>query len=493
MSTEILLLIGAIFFLFIVFIIVIWFLFRNRGQDEADKKDPEIAQETTQPIDTPVEKPKDPIIINDPPGKTEPGPAPIALEKGTPVTSKDGEGKIRILIVDDNADTVENVKRLLYFEDDMEVLGQAYDGREGIERAKDLNPHIVLMDINMPDMDGITATQIMGQQTPYAQVIIMSVQSDSQYMRQAMSAGARDFQPKPFTMDELVGCVRRVYNLSLPIYQQYDMAQTKQTHQTPQGDNNQSSTPSIQTRPIIVVYSPKGGTGTTAVAANLAIALQEAYKDIVLVDANLQFGDVMVHLHARPERTISNLIGMDEIEMELLSQVLVEHKSGLKLLLAPPKPEDAELISPAMLSQIVKSLKSSFNAIIVDTATLLTEHTLAVLDIADYILVVTTPELTSVKNTKLLFDVFQALEFPLSQIDVIVNRADIPNAISPEQIKAVLKLQQTFSIPNDPKIHIAINRGQSVFEGADPPVAQQFTMIAEIVWEKVTELHTLPA
>ena len=91
--------------------------------------------------------------------------------------------------------------------------------------AIELKPHIVLMDINMPDMDGITATQKMSLQSPFSQVVIMSVQNDQHYMKRAMAAGARDFQAKPFTSEELVGCVRRVYNLGLRTYQQFEAAE----------------------------------------------------------------------------------------------------------------------------------------------------------------------------------------------------------------------------------------------------------------------------
>ena len=94
-------------------------------------------------------------------------------------------GKIRVLIVDDVSETRENIRKLLQFENDVEVVGAAANGRAGIEAAKDLKPDVILMDINMPDMDGITATEHIKQILPSAQIIILSVQSDSNYMRRA--------------------------------------------------------------------------------------------------------------------------------------------------------------------------------------------------------------------------------------------------------------------------------------------------------------------
>src|SRR5690554_6583344 len=121
--------------------------------------------------------------------------------------------KIRVLIVDDFADTRESLSRLLRFEDDIEVVGTAPDGPKTIEIARQIQPDIVLMDINMPGMDGIQATEILGREVPASQVIMISVQGEADYLRRAMLAGARDFLTKPFTSEELTGTIRRVHEL----------------------------------------------------------------------------------------------------------------------------------------------------------------------------------------------------------------------------------------------------------------------------------------
>src|SRR5512140_3511831 len=117
--------------------------------------------------------------------------------------------KVRVLIVDDVADTRENVRKLLQFESDIDVVGAARSGGEGIQLSQELDPDVVLMDINMPDMDGISATEKIRQRMPHTQVVILSVQGDQNYMRRAMLAGARDFLTKPPMGDELISAVRR--------------------------------------------------------------------------------------------------------------------------------------------------------------------------------------------------------------------------------------------------------------------------------------------
>src|SRR5436189_6360122 len=124
----------------------------------------------------------------------------------------DGD-KIRILIVDDIADTRENLAKLIGFEPDMTVAGTAGGGQEAVTLAKKERPNVILMDINMPDMDGITATEIISNTVPESPIIMMSVQGEQDYLRRSMLAGAREFLVKPFSADELINSIRHVHAL----------------------------------------------------------------------------------------------------------------------------------------------------------------------------------------------------------------------------------------------------------------------------------------
>ncbi len=119
--------------------------------------------------------------------------------------------QIRVLIVDDIPETRDHLTKLLGFETDIEVVGAAASGREAIEMAKELTPDVVLMDINMPDMDGIAATERLSAEVPTAAVVMMSVQGEADYLRRSMLAGAREFLVKPFSSDELTASIRQVY------------------------------------------------------------------------------------------------------------------------------------------------------------------------------------------------------------------------------------------------------------------------------------------
>src|SRR5258708_4812780 len=181
---------------------------------------------------------------------------------------------IRVLIVDDIAETRDNLEKLLFFEKDIEVIAKAGTGREAVAMAKQHQPDVVLMDINMPDMDGIAATEALLSQVPTTQVIMMSVQGEQDYLRRSMLAGAREFLIKPISAEDLYNAIRHVHRL-----------QTTQRRYMPVGPGDaggsaESSGPQGQ---VVAVFSPKGGVGTSAIAANLAVSLRQLTgKKVVL-------------------------------------------------------------------------------------------------------------------------------------------------------------------------------------------------------------------
>jgi CheY-like chemotaxis protein len=162
------------------------------------------------------------------------------------------EQKIHCVVVDDIAQTRETVIRSLRFQENIEVDGTATNGVQAIQLVKELKPEVVIMDVNMPDMDGITATSIIKREVPYAQVIILTVQDDVDYIRRAMNAGARDFLAKPPVIEELVAAVERAAEFA---------RREKEKMPPPIIAGPVGAGAGAGRGKIITVYSPRGGSG----------------------------------------------------------------------------------------------------------------------------------------------------------------------------------------------------------------------------------------
>jgi pilus assembly protein CpaE len=297
----------------------------------------------------------------------------------------DSEHVITVLLVDDIPETREGVKTLLSFERDLKVVGTASNGREGLMLARELMPDVILMDINMPDIDGLQATTQIINYAPRTRVIIMSAQDDPRYVRQAMLAGAKAFLNKPPSSDELYNTIRAVYKQIPP-----QKAILSRSNHSPDSDTVNEN----RAGHIIAVYSPQGGAGCTTIATNLASGLMRDSVKVLLVDANLQFGDVGVYLNLQPVTTLVDLVeGIEDIDTDYFENALVTHSSGLKVLMGPTRLDLAEKVSanPEALAAILRKIRWSYDFIVVDTSLHLDEMTLSVLDLATQILLVSTP------------------------------------------------------------------------------------------------------
>ncbi|MBL8160605.1 MAG: response regulator [Anaerolineae bacterium] len=370
--------------------------------------------------------------------------------------NQSGEGEIiSILLVDDIPETRENIKKLLAFEPDFKVIGSVGTGREGVAMAKELRPNIIIMDINMPDMDGIQATTLITEAVPTAAVIMMSVQNDPDYLRRAMLAGARNFLTKPILPDELYNTIRTVHIRNKPIAAQYTAMQSA----VPLETQRKPSAEGVGNRAghIIVVYSPQGGAGCTTVATNLASGLMKEGIRVLLVDADLQFGDVSVFLNLQSQSTMVDLVGnVEDLDTELFDNIVVTHDSGLKVLMGPARPEYAEVIqsNPNAVAQILEKIAGNYDFIIVDTSRHLDETLLALFDAATKIVLIGMPTLASVKNLRFVLDLFDQLTYPPDKTMMILNRVPTDRnrqklLISTDRIEKFLKRSIEVEIPED--------------------------------------------
>ncbi|MDF2841336.1 MAG: pilus assembly protein CpaE [Clostridia bacterium] len=358
------------------------------------------------------------------------------------------ERKIRIIIVDDSEQTRENIHAIFGYEESIEIIGEGQNGLEAVALARELRPDVILMDINMPEMDGIKATQTITEEGFDGSVIIMSIQGEKEYIKKAMSAGARDYVIKPFGVNELIEGIRRVYQL--------DQAKKKKIANPISGAKLQSK--------VISVFSTKGGVGKTTVATNLAVAIATtSKKKVALLDLDLQFGDVAISLNLYVKNTITELVKdliNVEHENDMIEEYMLTHYSGVKVLAAPTKPENAEYVNSEHIKKIIGILKSRFEYIIIDTAQGFDDTVITALDDSDTILYVSTLDLPSIKNTKNGLEVMKTLNYSSEKVRVVVNKSNESFGIKHLDFKAALNVDLWAIIPDDlASVAISVNNG----------------------------------
>jgi len=360
---------------------------------------------------------------------------------------------IKVLIVDDIPETRDHLSRLLGLERDLDVAGTAGTGEEAIKVAMDLRPDVIVMDINMPGMDGVQAAEIISQRLPTCPIIMMSVHGEVDQLKRAISAGAREFLVKPFSGDEFSASIRTVFERELTRRTQFEstLPAVPSPGASDDGDHQ-----------VIAVFSPKGGAGRTTIATNLAVALhRDTGARVCLVDANLQFGDVGVLLNLNPkDRSIAEAVETGEPDGDIVDSVLVDHSTGIHVLLAPPSPEGADLVTPAYMRKIVEHLRFGHEFVVIDLPSGLSDLSLAVMDVADTILVLTALEITTIKNVRLFLEVTEQLEYARSKIRLVINRADAAQGIRIADVEASVRRPIDGTIVSDGRLSVlAVNRG----------------------------------
>jgi pilus assembly protein CpaE len=370
--------------------------------------------------------------------------------------------QIRVLVVDDIPETRDHLTKLLGFEGDIDVVGSAASGREAVEMAIRLSPDVVLMDINMPDMDGIAATELLSSSAPGTAVVMMSVQGEADYLRRSMLAGAREFLVKPFSSDELTASIRQV-----SARERSKMSRLVAAPGPASNGTGPTAGESREPGSIVAVFSPKGGVGRTTVAVNLAVAAAtELGKRVVIMDGSFQFGDVGVLLNLNPKsKSIADLIPeLDVGELDSIDTFLIDHSAGIRVLLAPPTPETAEMITAAGVKKVLESLRQNHDLVVVDCTAYFNDTTLAILDSADVILTMLSLEITSIKNIRLFLEVAEQLGYENGKVRLVLNRADSALGIRVADVEHSIGRKVDETVVSDGRsVVYALNRGVPFF------------------------------
>ena len=445
-------------------------------------KTPAVPPEAQPPPPSPTASYLTPAAPTVPPAAPVVTPPFLAPEGLAPLKAPSLQAKVRVILVDDIAQTRETIARSLRFQENIEVIGTASNGLQAIHVARELKPDVIIMDVNMPDMDGIAATAIIKRDVPSAEVIILTVQDDIDYMRRAMLAGARDFLSKPPMIDDLVQSVLRAGEQA-----------RLQRERLPPVPLGRSAPALITGGKIITVYSPRGGSGCSVIAANLAVALYSEDTATVIVDGDLQFGDIPVLFDSVSKLTILDLAPrVAELDQEIVEEVLTTHSSGVKIL-HPPRPERAELIAGPHFSQLLTYLSKHYAYVIVDTSHRLGEVTMAALDVSNLIVLVSTLDIPAMARSRKFVELIPLLNLDPQRVMLVINQFDQRVGITAEKLKQAFGKESEVVIPLARDLVLeSINRGVPfMLRKADAalPVGQAMLNLSRLVRNRLAELE----
>lgn len=390
-----------------------------------------------------------------------------------------GSEKISVIVAEGNNQFLDQLVNWLSAEPFIDLVGTVSDGEGAVNLARRHRPDIVFMDMHLPDGSGIEATEVITTLLPGTGVIMTSDDAAPDSLRRAMIAGAREFVLKNATRLEVIRSVREVHQSGVA-----RRVLSGPSVEVPMRDATGPLQPQVKREgQIITLFSPKGGVGETTVAVNLAMALRREHGlQVCLVDGSLPFGDVGVFLDLAPHRSIMDLVvSPEQIDGEFVRGALASHaRSGTKVLLAPPRPEMAEMVTADQLRATLAYMRDTFDFTVVDTWHCLDERVLTMLEMADKILLCFSLDLTAIKSAKVFLEISDLLRFPPEKIVPILIKSTGTQGIEIRDVEVTLGKQIGAQISHDPRTTSrAINEGNPLFlSSPNSPIAQDFRKLA---------------
>lgn len=374
-----------------------------------------------------------------------------------------------LLVVDQDDDFVAAAKEL--FEGRLPVARSLEEASSTIESGE---LRMLLLGPSFANEDSMDAVRSLHNQDPALVLMMVAESVTADLLRSAMRSGVSDVIEAPLDEPKIEAAIEQFAH---DVLKRRSVAKAAEP------------TPSAKGR-IITVTSAKGGSGKTVMSTNVALLLNRIPdKKVCLVDADLQFGDVCLLLQIEPRFTMVNAAHeLHHLDPEMLDSLLTEHPSGLKVLAAPLEPAFADDITTAGLMQMLDVLQESFDYVVVDTASMLDELILSLIEKADDVLMIVDMDLPSLKNAKLALETLRLLKFSTANVKLVMNRNNAKNKLNDKEIESALKMAISASVPSDASVPNSVNEGRPVVE-TDPKgkVAKGFEKVAELVAGKIPE------
>jgi pilus assembly protein CpaE len=395
------------------------------------------------------------------------------------------DGRIKVLVVENNALNVKNLKKYLQVMENTAIVDYARTAEEALNILRNDEQDVCLIGENLPDIEGLKLLEMIRQDNPGTQVIILSEQKQVEVVLKAVRAGALDFLTYDVPYEELNSTIKRASDAA--------SAERKKLYpylgETKRPDRAETEQHEIGN--IITVYSPKGGSGVSTITANLALALRDPNYDVALVDGDLQYGDIALLFNEISHVSMLNLAPrINDLDNKLIEDVVIHHKSsGLYILSAPPKIDLSESVTGDKFCKILDYMRQMYRYIVVNSHPILNEASLAALDSGDIIVLVMTQEITAIKAVRSFLDLWDGLKLSRNHVVLVINHFDKESPLTTRKISESLQIPVSITIPDDRPLMIkASNLGTPiVLSSKNSLIAQSIKQISDVVRKKLDE------
>lgn len=324
------------------------------------------------------------------------------------------------------------------------------DSDDALRWAQETQPDVVVVGTDLGPRDGFQTVQDIMARVPGVSALLVARDPTPEDFRRALQAGARDMLQIPVEKRDLFAAIDAATQVSKDKRSASEGRAQKALEQE-----------QTETAKRIVVFSTKGGTGKTFVSTNLGAGLAARGKRVALVDLDLQFGDAAIALGMAPERTMYDLVQTyTNFDLTLMRDFMLTHQSGMQILPAPLFPDEAERITVEDVKTILNVVQEGFDYVIVDTPPFFEERVFAALDWADYVLLVGSLDLLSVKNMKLSFTAMDLIAYPAEKLRIVMNRAGTKVGLELDAVEKHLGRPVQLSISSSIDVPRALNAGE---------------------------------
>jgi len=356
--------------------------------------------------------------------------------------------RTRVLAIVDAGPIEQQITTALSSQADLQLVDVVVALDKAPQTIRAAQPDILLVSYELGGQPTVDALDDLALQFPEVALVAILPDGDATRIQQVTLAGTRAFLIQPFTQVNLLSTLRRVRDLEARRGRVAAAAGPAAAGEVP--------------LKVVSVFGPRGGVGTSTVALNLAIALfEDTGRRVLLLEGKLGFGHLGLMLNLRTRNTLAEMLPhAHALEQTLVREIVAEHASGIQVLLAPASLEVAQGVRAEPLFSVVDGLRGFYDYIVVDAGNTLDENTVTLLDLADRVLLVTTPDLAALQDVSRFVQVSRTLNFPAGKVLTVLNRAGMPGGLNVKDIEGALHHELFAQVPDGGQAPMrSLNRG----------------------------------